>query len=58
MTWFLTVMLYIGGIWVSGNTVDGWSDYPMNSEEHCRQGLAYAESSVNPSFVKLKCELK
>ena len=41
--WYLTVILFINGIWLPGETIDGWSATEHNTFEECLERRQYAQ---------------
>jgi hypothetical protein len=48
--WWLSVFFFINGIWVPGDSIEGWASRPFASETVCLERKAYAEREckINP----------
>ena len=42
--WYLTVILFINGLWVSGESMDGWSAVPYYTYEECLEKRQFAQA--------------
>lgn len=41
--WYLTVILFINGLWLPGETIDGWSATSYSTFEECLEKRQYAQ---------------
>ena len=50
---FLIVIMFIGGVWVAGDTLEGWSAIPYKSFDEC-VAKAEAAQAINDKLRKIK----
>ena len=54
-TWVLVVHLFINGVWVHGDTLDGWSAIQQPDQQTCQRKAEAANAINDQSKYRFSC---